>query len=369
MKKILFVANVAKEHINKFHIPTIKYFKSKGWQVSVAASGEDEVPECDRRFFGKWKRSPFSVGTVTGIFQMRKILKENNYDVLYCHTPVGGFVARASVIGLKNKPKVVYFAHGLHFYRGGPKIIWLIFYPVEKNLSHVTDLMFTINKEDYALAQRKFSKKAKVLLYPGIGIDFERLKVENAKEEREKYRKEFGITDKKVLIYVAELLSNKNQGMLIEVLKKLSEKSNDYALVLVGPDHSGGFFEKLAKEKDVSDKVIFTGWRSDVGKLLNMADVCVASSIREGFGINLAEAMYAHLPVVAVKNRGHEMVIEDGETGLLVPLNDVEQMAECVEEIFKDNALRYRLSDVNVDKFNAETIAENLYREITDILS
>ncbi len=367
-KKILFVANVDREHINKFHIPTIRFFKSKGWTVDVACGGNMVVPECDTRFNGKWSRSPFRLGTFSGILQLIKILKQNNYDVVYCHTPVGGLVARAAVSFLKNKPKVAYFAHGLHFYKGGPKKIWLTVYPMERLLSRVTDLLITLNSEDYELAQEKLSKKAKIVLSNGIGVNFERLYLEDKGKTRKAYREKLGIKDETtVLIYIAELLKNKNQAMLIKALKELSDNGEGAILVLVGPDYSDGSFKRFAEEFGVADKVIFTGWRNDVAELLAMADICVASSIREGFGINLVEAMYLGLPVVATDNRGHKMVIKDGENGFLVPINDSAAMAERVEQLINEKALREKLSNIDVSKYDANVIAEKLYDEINSM--
>lgn len=367
-KKILFVANVDKEHICKFHIPTIKYFKSQEWRVDVACSGNTEVSECDHRYYGKWKRSPFHFGTILGTLQLRKILKENQYDVIYCHTPVGGFVGRFAVIGLKNRSKVVYFSHGFHFFKGGSKIMWFTIYPIEKFLSYFTDLLITINREDYELAIHKFSSHAKIIQSPGVGVDFSRLSLSDKENIRIQYRKDFDVVDKTVLIYVAELIENKNQKMLIDVVKKISKYRNDVVLLLVGPDHVDGAYQKYAKEVAIDDKVIFTGWRSDIGALLAMSDICVASSVREGFGINLVEAMYVGLPIVAVANRGHKAIIQDEKNGFLVPLNDVDAMVDRVLQIIGDPYMKTKFSNFDLDKYNAETIAKNLYTEINAIL-
>ena len=164
MKKILFVANVAKEHILKFHIPTIQCFKNHGWQVDVACSGEDDVPYCDTQFHTCWKRSPFTLQTFRGIRELKGILASTHYDIIYCHTPVGGLVARmAAKAARKSGSKVLYFAHGLHFFKGAPLKNWLIYYPAELLCSYFTDVLITMNIEDYNLAKRKMH--AKVIEY------------------------------------------------------------------------------------------------------------------------------------------------------------------------------------------------------------
>ena len=102
-KKLLLVANVVKEHVLKFHVPTIKALKAQGWTVDVAASGEEDVPYCDRQIRGVWKRSPFTLDTLRGVRQLRRLLEEEHYDIVYCHTPVGALVARLAALGARKR--------------------------------------------------------------------------------------------------------------------------------------------------------------------------------------------------------------------------------------------------------------------------
>lgn len=336
-KRILFVANVAKEHMRKFHIPTITMLKNEGWIVDVACSMDAEIIECDFCWDMKYKRNPISVKTIQGVKQLKEIMQAVSYDIVYCHTPTGSIVARLAMIGTKKKPIVIYLAHGFHFYKGASLINWSLFYPVERFLARWTDYLITINQEDYNLAKRKHMYRKAVFKIPGMGVNFERLK-DSKGNARSRIRQEFGINkDDFVLIYIAELIPNKNQGKLIDVLKILSKKYSNIKLLLVGPDHNEGFFQKYAEEQHISNKVIFTGWRSDVGDLLHASDVCVASSIREGFGLNLVESMACGLPVVAFENRGHREIVKNKENGYLIKQNAVAKMAKYIEKIMRGN--------------------------------
>lgn len=156
--------------------------------------------------------------------------------------------------------------------------------------------------------------------------------------------------------------------MLIRTLKELHNKGNKMYLLLPGPDHSKGEYQKLAEKLNLKDYVKFLGWRSDIGQLMATSDLYVASSIREGFGINIVEAQYCHLPVVAVKNRGHEAIIKDGENGFLVPLNNSKMMAERILEIFKDQSLYNRLSNINVDQYECKNIAKVIYTYLQEVM-
>ena len=362
-KKLLLVANVVKEHVLKFHVPTIRYLKEQGWTVDVAASGEEDVPGCDRQIRGVWKRSPFTPDTLRGVMQLRRILKQEHYDIVYCHTPVGALVARLAALGARKRgTKVVYFAHGFHFFTGAPLLNWLLFYPIERLLAHCMDLLITLNDEDYARARRVFPKKLPIAQVPGVGVVFSRLDVEDAVQCRAQLRSEWGIEqDALVLIYVAELIANKNQKMLLEMLQKVKEKRTDTHLVLVGPDHANGHVQQLAQQMGVADSVVFTGWRSDIGACLHAADIAVASSLREGLALNIVEAMYCGLPVVATDNRGHVPILRDGENGFLVHINDSETMAQRVLEIAENPQLREKLTHSDVSRFSADAVSQQIY--------
>lgn len=364
MKKILFVANVAKEHILKFHIPTIRRFKEAGWQVDVACSSDDTVPYCDTQFDAYWKRTPFTLQTFRGIKQLKGILENEQYDIVYCHTPVGGLVARlAAKQARKNGTKVIYFAHGLHFFKGASLINWLIYYPIEKYLSRHTDVFFAINPEDYAFAKRHFHKGTQKVLTNGVGVNFERLNIENREASRQNIRKNLGLQDNdRVLVYIAELIKNKNQLMLLSMMKKLD---NSVHLLLVGPDHDNGATKSAINRMGLADRVHLLGWRSDIGDILAASDIYVASSLREGFPINLLEAMYCHLPVVATKNRGHVTAITHEKTGLLVDIGDAEQMATYVKELLSDKARYDAFSNIDVTRYQCDRIADELYKQIS----
>lgn len=365
--KILFVANVAKEHILKFHIPSIRKFKEIGWQVDVACSGEEKVPYCASQFQMSWKRSPFSIKTIIGIFELRKRICENKYDVIYCHTPVGGFIARLAARKIRKKgTKVIYFSHGFHFFKGAPLINWLIYYPIEKLLARWTDLIITINKEDYINAKEKL-KVLKVCMIDGMGIDLKRFQSVDRKCERMNIRNTLRIPqDAWVMIYLAELLPNKNQSMLLDTLKLVKERNSNTYLLLAGIDHYKGKFQEYAKKIGVYENVRFLGWRDDTEKLYAAADVCTATSIREGFGLNLVEALAAGIPIVATRNRGHVSIIQEAVNGYLIDVGDCDAMAERICQIMMENKL-HPVGIEQIEKYDSDVIVNEIITQIKEI--
>jgi glycosyltransferase EpsD len=247
MKRVLFVATITK-HITTFHIPYLKWFKENGYEVHVASNGESNILYCDNHFNLPIQRSPYSMKNLKAYKMLEKIVKENDYDIVHCHTPMGGVLARlATRKSRKDGLKVIYTAHGFHFYKGAPLINWMIYYPIEKYLSKYTDIIVTINKEDYERAKNKF-KKTKVEYVPGVGIDTEKFRQEILSTEKEEYYKEIGISEKDfILTCVGELNKNKNQIMIIKAMQGISKKYPDIKVLLVGSGSLEQYYKKKIK--------------------------------------------------------------------------------------------------------------------------
>ena len=371
--RILLVANVGKEHVLKFHVPTIKQLRESGWHVDVACSGTEEIPYCNQHFVMSYKRSPFNLALFKGIKELKKIIEDGKYDIVYCHTPVGGLAARiAARKSRKRGTKVIYMAHGYHFFKGAPKQNWLIYYPIEKIMSWITDSIIVINQEDYCLTQHRFDN-CRAYLLNGIGVARHRFEVSDKQSIRTQYRKQMNIPeDGNVLIYLAELLPNKNQTFLMRVFKRVLETKKNTYLVLAGFDHSNGEFEKYAETLGIKEHVRFLGWREDVGNLYAMADLCTATSIREGFGLNLVEAMFCGLPVIATKNRGHVSIIRDGENGFLVDLDNEELFKERILQLLEDDVLRLKFVECGngeKSKYSSDIVVSEIQKILEEHLS
>jgi glycosyltransferase EpsD len=365
MPKILFVANVAKEHILKFHIPSIIMFKNKGWIVDVACYKDAEVPYCDHQYSMSYTRNPLTLKTFKGIYELRRIINSEKYDIVYCHTPVGGLVARlACKKARKLGTQVIYFAHGLHFYKGAPKLNWLIYYPIEKYLAHYTDKFILSSEEDYIFVKSHF-KECKPNKSFELGCNFDKFFIENKNEIRKQYRISLDIPENAlVLIYVAEIIKNKNQQMLLKTLQEVKKTIPNTYMLLVGPEHDNGKCKMLAQKMNILDSVRFLGWRSDIAQLFYCSDFCTASSIREGFGYNLVEAMACGVPVITTANRGHMTIVQDGHNGYLIQINDYNTMANRIQHLVYDVTLSNRLlkqATRDIEKYREQNVLDSLY--------
>ncbi len=351
MKKVLFTATVD-SHILQFHLPFLKLFKDRGYEVHVATNGTEEIPYCDVKHVISFERSPFKIKNLKAIKQLKKICDKERFDIIHTHTPMGSVVTRLAANKSRKKygTRVIYTAHGFHFYKGAPLKNWLIYYTVEKWMAKYTDTLITINKEDYELAKKKFSKRCKDIQYvPGVGIDEEKFNLKMSEKEKNELREKLGLKkDDFVLIFPARLDANKNQGFLIEAMEQLVSEDKRIHLLLPGPDEIDGKYQKLTKELKLEDNVHFLGFRSDIPKLMKISDISVSSSLREGLPVNIMEAFAAGLPVVAMNCRGMKDLMEDKENGFVI--NNQEDYINKVLLLKEDKDMYNGISLNNIKK-------------------
>lgn len=330
MKKVLFVATVT-GHINAFHIPYLKWFKEHGYEVHVASNGKEKINYCDKHFNIPFERFPIKTNNIKSYKELKRIINKNNYDIIHCHTPVGGVLTRLAARKARKKgTRVIYTAHGFHFYKGAPLLNWCIYYPIERICAKWTDCLITINKEDYERAKRKFKAK-KIELIHGVGINTDRFNNEITEEDKENKRKELGIDSKDIVFtYVAELNKNKNQVLLIETMFELKKKYKNIKLLLVGDGVLLQTYRNIVKDKKLEKNILLLGRRNDINEILSITDIYLASSIREGLGLNVIEAMYKGVSVIASNNRGHRELIQNEKTGILLEKNIYDEMFEKI---------------------------------------
>lgn len=348
-KKVLFVATVVKTHMMQFHIPYLKMFREMGWETAVASRNDYENPEdcqipyCDTYFDIPFERTPWKRANVKAYRMLKKIIDEGNFDIIHCHTPVGAMICRlAAMDARKQGTKVIYTAHGFHFFRGAPLINWLLFYPAEWLLAPVTDVLITINQEDYARARKRMHAK-RVEYVPGVGIDTKKFRQDPA--ARQEKRRELGYQEEDFLILtVAEMTLNKNHITVLKALAKLKgEKAFENMHYLIcGRGENWTSLEESAIALGISGHVHFLGYRQDAWELYRACDLFAFMPFREGLPVALMEAMSGGMPIVCTKIRGNTDLIEDGVSGVFSE-NDPQALAENILTLYHDPERRERL--------------------------
>lgn len=372
MKKVLYVATVD-VHIRTFHLPYLKLLHDNGYEVHVATNGDEQFPYCDVKHQICIERSPLKLNNVKAIKQLKNIIDEERFDIIHCHTPMGAVVARIAAMSARKKygTRVIYTCHGFHFYKGAPRLNWLLFYPIEKLLAKYTDTIITINKEDYNLATNKFNKRCHDIQYvPGVGIDTKKFKINLSDKEKDKLRDSIGLEkDAFVLTCVARLDKNKNQCFLINAMEELVKEKNNIHLLLVGPDELNGYYQNIVLEKGMKKNIHFLGRREDIPYLLSISDIIVSASLREGLPVNVMEAFAAGKPVIALKCRGMKDLIDDEKNGYVIFKSsnevEIENFNNKVKCLYNDKKLYKKIAINNINKsydFDVSNIIVQLKR-------
>ena len=285
-------------------------------------------------------------------------------EIIHCNTPIGGVVGR--LCGQKYKKKVIYTAHGFHFYKGAPLKNWLFYYPVEKFLAKMTDILITINQEDYEFATKKIKlkKKGKLYFVPGVGIDTKNY-INPDTDSRQRKREELGLaSDDIALISMGDIVERKNYKLSIMAIADAQNKRLHYFICGEGPEKEK--LRSLTVELGIEGQIHFLGFRRDIKELLFASDVFLFTSLQEGLPRSTMEAMAAGLPCVVSAIRGNVDLIKNGEGGFVCEVDDVKGFAEKIVSLAEDKKLRIKMGQKNLDNIKEYDI-ENVKVVVKEI--
>lgn len=368
MRKVLIAATIG-GFLPVTERDNAKLLIEMGCEVHYAANFQNKAYEYDGNVFEElgiichqvdFSKNPFHLKQLLKcIRELKRILVTEQIELVHCHTPVGGVAARiaAHLIRKKTKtcPKVIYTAHGFHFYEGAPVLNWLLYYPVEHLLSKWTDCIVTVNGEDYQRAQKMLCPKC--VRIPGVGIDLDRF-----------HPVEIQQSEKFCVVSVGELNKNKNHSVVIKAIAALQDRNIKYEIYGNGPlkTELQTLICSLGLEKQVSLK----GFHLQIEQVLQKADLVVFPSIREGLGLAALEAMACGVPLITSDNRGSREYMVHQKNGIVCAYDDVESFANAIAYI-KEHPLSamYMVQEgfETVQRFSIEEtrmIMRNVYEEI-----
>lgn len=339
MPKLLVVTTVPIT-IRSFLLPFIKHFRSLGWQVDGMAQGisadQDCVEHCDRIYDIQWSRNVFDPrNLLAGVSRVKEIVAKEKYDLVHVHTPIAAFVTRYALKDVK-KTKVIYTAHGFHFYRGGSVVKNAIFLSLEKLAGQWTDYLITINQEDAAAAKKyNFLPTDRIYYTRGIGVDTEYYASGKVSPENlATVRQELSLSEEDTLLLaIAEFTPRKRHKDLLQALAKVANPQVHLALAGEGPIRPE--IEKLAQELGIKQQVHFLGYRNDIPALIQTANALLLVSQQEGLPRSIMEAMCLNTPAIGSNIRGTKDLLENG-CGLLVELGDTDALAQAMIQVVKD---------------------------------
>lgn len=377
MKKALMVAHVAYA-IDMFNMPNIRLLINMGYEVQVACNFDDRSSLSDEKVallkekltaLGvkyhniPFERQPLKAANLKAFTQLKSLVDSEKFDLIHCHTPVGGIITRLAAASSrkKNGTKVIYTAHGFHFFKGAPLINWLIYFTAEKLCSYFTDTIITINKEDFHNAENKLNAK-NVCYVPGVGVDTSFFA--GTRGKRDELLSEISADkDSVILLSIGELSDRKNHSVSIRALAEI--KNKNLHLVIAGTGEKEEEFLRLAKELRVDGRVHLLGFRTDVAELLKSADIFLFPSIQEGLPVALMEAMSCGLPVICSRIRGNTDLIDDS-CGVLCPATDADAFKSAIEKLIDNESLRKSMAEKALEeskKYDIKII-ENYMKDI-----
>lgn len=358
--RILYVTTISNT-VNAFLVPHIKMLVMQGNCVDIACNVQkpisSELTELGCKVKNiPFQRSPIRIDNLHAYRQLKSIVSEKEYDIVHCHTPVASFETRIACRKLrKNGLKVIYTAHGFHFFKGAPLLNWILYYPAERLCSHMTDAIITINKSDFQFAKKHL--KAKQIRYiPGTGVNTEKLY--SVVSSRLAKRRELGIPDDAfVILSTGELNDNKNHQV---ILRALAWTNLHFDYLICGEGYRGDDLDRLAARLGIRNNVKLLGYRQDIAEICMASDVFAFPSKREGLGLAAIEAMSCGLPIVTSDVHGINDYSENGITGFKCPPNDAGAFADAIMKLYSDPVLRKRIGESNIETAKKYDISESV---------
>mgnify|MGYP002765787785 CR=1 FL=1 len=356
MKKALILTTTS-GFLSQFELNNVKLLQERGYQIHYATNfGVPiyEVKDEALRDMGvilhhiSIEKSPFKLKkNFWALRELIRIIDREQIEVVHCHNPNGGVLGRLAAALSKRKPYVIYTAHGFHFFQGASVINWLFYYPVEKMLAKLSDIIITINHEDYMRASSfSYKENGSAQLIPGVGINKEIFNPDDQSNiaAAQKLREIWNVPkDAFHIVSAGELNKNKNHKVVIEALARLSRDNIYYSICGEGPYRAE--LEKLIKKLGLSGRVFLRGYRNDMQVVWHTADLSIFPSHREGMGMAALEAMACGIPIIVADNRGTREYLSDGNNGFVCDADLPEEFAGAILRMYENAELRTALAD------------------------
>lgn len=348
-------------------LPQINYFLLQGLSVEVACSPGLEVEQLQQEGYIihaiQTDRRIDPVSNLSSVYQLAQLMRERHYDLVHVHTPIAAVLGRlaAKLAGVK---RIVYTAHGFPFHDQSSKSQYRFYFTVEKFSALLTDLILSQSYEDVMTAQKSGLCPPEKIRYLGNGVDIDRFnRARLSPAEQAQLRASLGIPDTANLIVgtIGRLTRKKGSGYLIEAGAKLLTKFPDLHILVIGGQLNTDpepfqlelveQIQKLGLEKHVT----LTGYREDTPELLGLLDIFTLPTFtHEGLPRSILEAMSMGLPIVATDIRGCREAIVHEETGLIIPPQNSEKLAETLSKLLSNHNLRQAYGKAGRKRVEAE---------------
>jgi len=296
-----------------------------------------------------FSRNLIDQGNITSYRIIKKIIK--NYHILHLHTPISSFITR---MASSRAHKVIYTVHGFHFNENGRWLTNLLFLTSEKIGGLKTTKLILTNHDDLKIAEKIVSKE-KINYVNGIGVNTVIYNSDHySEEDKQAIKLELGLDlNKKILTHIAEFNDNKRQLDIVNACERIKERTQNFIILLVGNGENFDSIQKMINERELDGYIKCLGFRSDIPRIVSIADMGLLVSIREGLPRSIMEMMAMKVPVIATNIRGNRDLIVNGENGYLVPIKDEVQIAEKCLTLLTNESLCKQFGEVGKEKIES----------------
>lgn len=372
MKKALIIANTS-GFVTRFLKNDIEILIDKGYRIECACNTNHPDFDTDL-FFKKYginvHHFDFPVRNLDlnlilrSYKKMKKLFKQETYELLHCHTPIAAAISRQCAKRYrKGITKIIYTVHGFQFFNGNFGIKGKIFFYIEKFYSKYTDAIITINNENYNDCIKMHCKY--VYFMHGVGVDTDAFL--SCKIDRAEYRRKLGFSEnEKVILSIGELNKNKNHKVVIEALGKIADRNIVYAICGREVTEKGKAKELTELAAELNVRIMFLGFRKDIAEICHCVDIGALPSFKEGLCLSGIEMLASGIPIAGSNRPGILDYVKDANTGYLADPNDPESFAEAILKTFelsKDKKTKencYKMAK-KFDSRQAYDVIKNVY--------
>ncbi|MBI5870570.1 MAG: glycosyltransferase family 4 protein [Actinobacteria bacterium] len=345
----------------------IQILQEHGLEISVITSNEDVAgiyreAGCAIIPVHELRREINPVRDGLALRKLKKICREQDFDIVHTHTSKGGFIGRAAARSAK-VPIVIHTAHGFAFHELSRPASIRTYSILERRAAGWCDRITTVSDfhRDWALRLGIADEEKIVTVHNGISSS----RLESS-QDRAMVRASLGVeASESLLAVIGRLAAQKGLEDMLDAMPAILAAQPATRLLIVGKGPISALLESRCRQLGVEKKVIFTGFRSDIGELLNACDIVVSPTLREGLSVSILEAMAMGKPIIATGISSNRELVIDGETGLLVPAADTSSIARAVITLITDRekALRFgRQARERFDqRFSEEIMQQRLW--------
>lgn len=307
--------------------------------------------------------------------KIKQIIEEFKPDIVHTHAAKAGALGRkaAKACGV---PVIVHTFHGHVFHSYFGKVKTNIFKFIERRLAKKSDGIIAISdiqKQEIANVH-KICPSNKIKVIP-LGFDLDKFQKETSK--REDVRKKYNLQKEEIAIaIIGRLAPIKNHALFLSVVKDVLKKtSKKVKFFIVGDGEERANIEERVADlnAEFKDAILMTSWIKNIGEFNAGMDIICLTSNNEGTPVSLIEAQAGNLAVVSTDVGGVRDIVKEGETGYIVPKNNVNLFSEKLLFLIEDDETRKRFSENGWnfvrEKFHYTTLVKNVneyYKELLD---